>query len=194
MTTMSNSSHVSPDKLFDSVMKASGQKLQNTLLGMSGPDCAATLDWLLTQIESNNDRIDNFAALVHRVYRNKLKHHPEVSEIMVTKAYVKTIADRAERGRRTKSEKIKKKGIITEAWNDGWMGLAAPCMFYAVGVEPGLTFCRFGIRSHENVRRLLAISCRHSNCQRIPKYDACFGSARVRTGAAGRRKIQGTPI
>jgi hypothetical protein len=194
MTTMSDPSDPDPDKLFSSVMKVSGRRLQNTLLGMSGPDCAATLDWLVTQIESNSERIDNFAALVHRVYGNKLKHHPEVSELMVTKAYVKTIADRAERGGRTKSEKIKKKDIITGAWGTGWMGPAAPCMFYAVGVEPGLTFCRFGIRSHENVRPLLAISCRHSNCQRIPRYDACFGSARVRTGAAGRRKIQGTPI
>jgi hypothetical protein len=152
MTTMSDSSRRSPGELFDSVMKASEQKLQNTLLGMSGPDCAATLEWLVDQIESNKDKIDKFAALVHRVYTNKLKHHPEVSEIMVTKAYEKSIVERAKRGKRTKREKIAKKVIITSAWGSGWMGRAAPCMFYAVGVEPGLTFCSFGIRSHENVR------------------------------------------
>ena len=103
--------------------------LQQTLLGMSGQDCATTLEWLVSRLEDTNDKIANVAALVHRVYENKLAHHPEVTQVMVTEAYAETISAPAKRVMRNKKQKLAKKAIITKAWVNGWVEQAAPCLF-----------------------------------------------------------------
>jgi len=50
------------------------------------------IEWLVSRLEDTNDKIANFAALVHRVYEKKLAHHPEVTEVIATEASVETIA------------------------------------------------------------------------------------------------------
>jgi len=74
------------DELFGSLMQTSEERFQQRLLGMSGQDCATALEWLASWLEDSKDTIENFVELVHRVYGNKLAHHPEVSEIMATDA------------------------------------------------------------------------------------------------------------
>jgi hypothetical protein len=129
--------NLTQDQLFDSVMQTSEERFQQTLLGMSGQDCATALKWLVFRLDDTQDKIVNFAALVHRVYENKLAHHPEVAQIMATEAYAEAISDPVERAMRTKKEKLAKKAIITKAWGDGWVEQAAPCMFYGSGLKLG---------------------------------------------------------
>jgi hypothetical protein len=128
---------LTPDELFDSVMRTSEERFQQTLLGMSGQDCATALEWLVFRLDDTQDKIANFAALVHRVYENKLAHHPEVAQIMATEAYTEAISDPAERAIRTKKEKLAKKEIVTKAWGDGWVEQAASCMFCGSGLNLG---------------------------------------------------------
>jgi len=91
-----------PDELFGSLMQTLEERFQQRLLGMSGQDCATALEWLVSQLEDAKDTIENFVELVHRVYGNKLAHHPEVSEIIATEAYVEAISAPALRAMRTR--------------------------------------------------------------------------------------------
>jgi hypothetical protein len=128
---------LTPDELFDSVMRTSEERFQQTLLGMSGQDCATALEWLVFRLDDTQDKIADFAALVHRVYENQLAHHPEVAQIMATEAYTEAISDPAKRAIRTKKEKLAKKEIVTKAWGDGCVEQAAPCMFCGSGLNWG---------------------------------------------------------
>ena len=103
--------------------------MQQTLLRMSGQDCATALQWLVSWLEDTNEKIANFVALVYRVYEYKLVHHPEVTQVMATEAYAETISAPAKRAMRNKKEKLAKQAIITKAWGNGWVEQAAPCMF-----------------------------------------------------------------
>jgi hypothetical protein len=125
------------DQLLAAVMRTSEERFQQTLLGMSGQDCATALEWLVFRLYDTQDKIADFAALVHRVYGNQLAHHPEVAQIMATEIYAEAISGPAARVIRTKREKLAKKEIITKAWGDGWVEQAASCMFYRSGLNLG---------------------------------------------------------
>ena len=125
--------NLTPDELFGSLMQTSEERFQQRLLGMS----ATALEWLVSRLEDAKDTIENFVELVHRVYGNKLAHHPEVSEIMVTEAYVEGISAPAIRAMRNKKEKLAKKTIIAQVWGNDWVEQAAPCMLYGSGCNMG---------------------------------------------------------
>jgi len=118
-------------------MQTSEESLQQTLLGMSGQDCAKALKWLVTMLDGANEAIENFVTRVHRVYGNKLTHHPEITEMMATEAYTEAISVPAERAMRNKQEKLTKKTIIAKAWGNGWEEQAAPCTLYGSGLNLG---------------------------------------------------------
>lgn len=129
--------NLTPDELFGSLMQTSEERFQQRLLGMSGQDCATALEWLVSRLEDAKDTIENFVELVHRVYGNKLAHHPEVSEIMATEAYVEAISAPALRAMRNKKEKLAKKTIIAKVWGNDWVEQAAPCTLYGSGCNMG---------------------------------------------------------
>jgi len=129
--------NLTPDELFGLVMQTSEERFQRKLLAMSGQDCATALEWLVSRLEDTKDTIENFVALVHRVYGNELAHHPEVSEIMATEAYAKVISAPALRAMRNKKEKLAKKTIIAKFWGNDWVEQAAPCTLYGSRLNLG---------------------------------------------------------
>ena len=129
--------NLTPDELFGFLMQTSEERFLQRLLGMFGLDCATALEWLVSRLEEVKDTIENFVELVHRVFGNKLAHHPKGSEIMATEAYVEAISAPTLRAIRNKKEKLAKKTIIAKVWGNDWVEQAAPCTLYGSGCNMG---------------------------------------------------------
>ena len=118
-------------------MRRPEERFRQTLLGMSGQDCATALEWIISRVEDTKDEIENFVAHVHQVFRNELRQHPEVCDVMATSAYTVAISAPALRAMRNKKEKLAKKTIIAKAWGNNWEEQVAPCTLYGSWLNLG---------------------------------------------------------